>query len=118
MHPSAVLFEREYERIRGEVYEGALPPFPGVELVDRHDLYGATNTRGRGRFRSLEAFLLSTHVRGPLLLETIRHETAHAAALLFQGDEGHGPAWQDHARLCGATGLTTLDFDHPLRQEP
>ena len=115
MHPHVALFQREYERINRDAYAGTLPPFPGVVLVDRRDLFAATNTRGAGARRRLEPFLLSIHVTGALLLETIRHETAHAAALLFDEDEGHGPAWQGHARRCGATGAVTLDEGDPLR---
>ena len=108
-------FRREYDRINAEVYSGALPPFPGVELVDRRDLFAATNTWGAGRWRELRPFLLSRHVRGDLLGETIRHEVAHAAALLFDEDEDHGPAWRRHARLCGARDIPTLDEGDPLR---
>jgi hypothetical protein len=113
----ARVFREEYERINREVYAGALPPFPGITLVDRRDIFSMTNTRGTGARRRLEPFLLSTHVTGALLLEAARHETAHAAALLFDEDEGHGPAWREHARRCGAGGLATLDAGHPLRRD-
>lgn len=109
-------FRNEYERINRDVYEGALPPFPGVDLVDRRDLFAATNTVGYGPWRELRPFLLSMHVRDHLLVETIRHEVAHAAALLFDDDEDHGPAWQRHARLCGAREIPTLDEGDPLRE--
>jgi len=112
---AAAVFRQEYERINREVYGGALPPFPGVDVVDRRDLFAATNTRGAGPWRVLEPFLLSAHVRGDLLLETVRHEIAHAAALLFDEDEGHGPAWREHARRCGARPVPTLDEGDPLR---
>lgn len=116
--PEAVgVFQREYDRINAEVYHGDLPPFPGVDLVDRHDLFAATNTLGVGPWRELRPFLLSRHVRGQLLLETIRHEVAHAAALLFDEDEDHGPAWRRHARLCGAREIQTLDQGDPLRED-
>jgi hypothetical protein len=114
LDPSLV-FRREYDRINAKVYEGALPPFPGVELVDRWDLFAATNTWGRGRGRVLQPFLLSQHVAGDLLLETVRHEIAHAAALLFDEDEDHGPAWREHARRCGAREIPTLDEGDPMR---
>jgi len=77
---AAALFEAEFDRIARDVYAGALPPFPGVFIVDRRDLFAATNTRGVGAWRRLEPFLLSAHVRGDLLLETIRHEIAHDGA--------------------------------------
>lgn len=112
---AAALFRAEYDRINGGVYGGRLPPFPGVDLVDRADVFSMTRTLGRGPWRRLQPFLLSVHVSGPLLLEAIRHEVAHAAALLFHEDEGHGPAWRLHARLAGATGAETLDPGHPLR---
>lgn len=111
------VFEREYERANRDVYAGALPPFPGVVLTDRTDIFSATNTRGVGARRRLEPFLLSTRVRGALLLECARHEIAHAAALLFDEDEGHGPAWERHAKLVGARTDVTLDKGHPLRSE-
>lgn len=114
---SVGVFHREYDRINAEVYRGALPPFPGVDLVDRRDLFAATNTLGVGPGRELRPFLLSRHVRGELLLETVRHEVAHAAALLFDEDEDHGPAWQRHARLCGARQIPTLDEGDPLRED-
>lgn len=117
MEHAVAFFQREYDRINADVYAGALPPFPGVTLVDRRDLFAATNTRGRGAWRRLEPFLLSLHVTGELLAETVRHEIAHAAALLFDEDEGHGPAWQRHAALCGAREMPTLDEGHPLRRE-
>ena len=78
-------------------------------------MFAATNTIGRGSRRVLRPFLLSSHAKGPLLLEAIRHETAHAAALLFDDDEGHGPAWREHARRCGARDDATLDAGDPLR---
>jgi hypothetical protein len=112
---AAGLFLHEYERINRRAYGGRLPPFPGVELVDRDDVFSMTRTLGFGRWRRLQPFLLSVHVKGPLLLEAIRHEVAHAAALLFHEDEGHGPAWRMHARLAGASGEATLDPGHPLR---
>lgn len=108
-------FQHEYDRLNRVAYDGALPPFPGVELTDRTDIFSMTRTRGYGAWRRLEPFLLSRHVKGELLLEAIRHEVAHAAALLFHDDEDHGPAWQHHARLVGATGAVTLDEGHPLR---
>jgi hypothetical protein len=115
--PSAeATFRREYERLNRDAYGGALPAFPGVELVDRRDLFAMTRTVGRGTWRVLQPFLLSRHVAGPLLLEAARHEVAHAAALLFDGDEGHGPAWLEHARRCGAREIPTLDEGDPLRE--
>jgi|GEM_PF-3311850 len=115
LHPSARLLQDEYDRINRVVYAGALPPFPGVELVDRTDVFSMTQSRGSGPWRRLRPFLLSTHLAGPLLAEAIRHEIAHAAALLLDGDEGHGPAWRRHARLVGSSGDVTLDPGHPLR---
>lgn len=108
-------FRREYDRLNRTTYGGALPPFPGVELTDRTDIFSMTRTLGYGPGRRLEPFLLSRHVTGALLREAVRHEVAHAAALLFHDDEDHGPAWQHHARLVGATGAVTLDEGHPLR---
>lgn len=108
-------FKAEYDRLNAVVYDGALPPFPGVELVDRTDIFSMTQTLGWGPGRELQPFLLSRHVGGELLMEAIRHEVAHAAALLFHDDEDHGPAWQFHAKLVGATGEVTLDEGHPLR---
>jgi len=116
-HPSARLFKAEYERINADVYDGALPTFPGVEMVDRTDIFSLTRTRGVGRWRTLQPFLLSTHLSGDLLVQSIRHEIAHAAALLFDEEDGHGEAWLRHAFLCGATGEVTLDPGHPLRRE-
>lgn len=112
----AKVFRDEYDRINREVYQGRLPAFPGVESVDRRDLFAATNTTGSGAWRTLDPFLLSRHVAGNLLLETVRHEVAHAAALLFDDDEDHGPAWRRHAKLCGAREIPTLDEGDPLRQ--
>ncbi|MHB8632355.1 MAG: SprT-like domain-containing protein [Thermoplasmatota archaeon] len=109
------LFEAEYEAVNERAYGGFLPPFPGVELVDRRDLFAATNTRGAGRWRQLEPFFVYRHARGELLVEAIRHEIAHAAALLFDDDEGHGSAWKRHAKLCGAREIATLDEGDPLR---
>jgi hypothetical protein len=114
---NAEAFRREYERINRTVYGGNLPPFPGAVEIDRSDLYAATNTSGAGRWRRLDPFLVSKHLAGPILLESIRHEIAHAAALLYDEDEGHGPAWKAHALRCGAEPVATLDWDHPLRQE-
>jgi hypothetical protein len=109
-------FRREYERLNRDVYGGTLPAFPGIELVDRRDLFAMTRTYGRGRWRTLRPFLLSQHVQGELLLETARHEVAHAAALLFDEDEDHGPAWREHARRCGAREIPTLDEGDPMRE--
>lgn len=114
-HPAVLLFEQEYSRINRSVYEGRLPPFPGVEVVARTDIFSMTQTRGVGATRILRPFLLSKHVSGPLLLEAIRHEVAHVAAIFLDDDEGHGPAWKRHATLAGASGVETLDRGHPLR---
>lgn len=114
MPNAARLFKTLYDRINRDVYDGVLPPFPGVEIVDRRDIFSMTRTLGAGRWRTLEPFLLSRYVEGTLLEEAIRHEVAHAAALLLDEDEDHGPAWQRHARLCGASGIVTLDEGHPL----
>lgn len=116
--PSAgSIFQSEYDRLNREVYSNALPPFPGVTLLDRKDIFSMTNTRGSGPSRRLEPFWLSSHVKGELLIEAARHETAHAAALLFDEDEGHGPAWQAHAARCGASVVESLDPGHPLRRD-
>lgn len=112
---AVAVFHHEYDRINQEVYGGELPAFPGVDLVDRLDLFSATNTVGAGPWRRLRPFLLSRHVTGALLMETVRHEIAHAAALLFDEDEEHGPAWRRHAKLCGAREIPTLDEGDPLR---
>ena len=114
---AVLLFRHEYERLNDAVYKGALPPFPGIELVARLDIFSMTQTTGFGAWRRLQPFLVSRHVKGPLLLEAARHEVAHAAALLFDEDEGHGPAWQRHARLCGARDIATLDEGDPLRRD-
>ena len=98
-------FRSEYDRINRTVYGGALPPFPGVELVDRTDIFSMTCTLGAGPWRRLQPFQLSRHVTGDLLAEAVRH----------LDDEDHGPAWQHHARLVGASGAVTLDEGHPLR---
>lgn len=113
---AAAVFEHEYARLNRDVYSDELPPFPGIELVDRRDLFAMTRTFGQGQWRVLRPFLLSHHVKGELLLEAVRHEVAHAAALLFDEDEGHGPAWREHARRCGAREIPTLDEGDPLRR--
>lgn len=57
----------------------------------------------RGIRVELGPFRLSRHFTDPeARLETMRHEIAHAAALLLDGERGHGPVWQRHAVLCGA----------------
>lgn len=116
-HPSARLFAEEYERLNRTVYDNQLPPFPGVEMVGRTDIFSMTQSYGTGPWARLRPFLLSIHVTGALLREAILHEVAHAAALLLDGDDGHGPAWQRHARLTGASGEPTLDPGHPLRAD-
>ncbi len=114
---AAARFRQEYERLNHDVYRGTLPAFPGVEVVDRKDIFSMTRTHGAGPWRVLRPFLLSAHVQGDLLLEAARHEVAHAAALLFDEDEDHGPAWQEHARRCGARQIATLDDGDPLRKD-
>lgn len=37
------------------------------------------------------------------LLDTIRHEIAHATAYLVDQHRGHGKIWRRHARIAGAT---------------
>ncbi|MHB8603753.1 MAG: SprT-like domain-containing protein [Thermoplasmatota archaeon] len=117
MSDGECVFRREYDRINRDVYEGALPPFPGVEIVNRRDVFSMTRTFGAGRWRVLRSFLLSSHVKGELILECARHEIAHAAALLFDEDEGHGPAWQEHAQRCGARVIETLGEGDPMRRD-
>lgn len=109
------LFQQEYERLNVNLYENRLPPFPGVELVDRTDIFSLTRTYGEGTYRRLGPFVLSKHVTGALLLEAIRHEVAHTAAIFLDQDLGHGPAWQEHAKRAGAAGHVTLDEGHELR---
>ncbi|HEX9816977.1 MAG TPA: hypothetical protein VGB18_08355 [Candidatus Thermoplasmatota archaeon] len=36
------LFQEEYDRINQGIVAGSLPPFPGVELVDRTDIFSLT----------------------------------------------------------------------------
>lgn len=97
---AAARFRAEYDRLNREVYRGALPPFPGVRLTDAGKVAGACHWRGR----TLLPFRLSRHNTDPdAQLDTIRHEVAHAAAYLLDGDRGHGPAWRAHAERCGAT---------------
>jgi hypothetical protein len=114
---SVALFRAEYDRVNRELYAGALPPFPGVLVTDRRDLFSLTTTLGRGPSRRLMPFELSRHVRGPLLREAILHAIAHAAALLLDEDEGHGPAWRAHAARIGARATATLDRGDHLRAE-
>lgn len=119
MRPSARtandIFREEYNRINLAAYQGSLPTFPGVELVDRTDVFSLTRTYGEGAYRRLGPFVLSKHVTGALLLEAIRHEVAHTAAIFLDQDLGHGPAWQEHAKRTGAAGHETLDPGHELR---
>jgi len=58
----------------------------------------------------LDPFTVSAHVTDAALLgEAFRHETAHVAAMMFDGHWGHGRPWQRHARACGANPKATHD---------
>lgn len=105
-------FQRTYEALDRRVYRGALPAWPGVEVVDTYDVITAVNAwPGRdGAVRALAPFTVSRHVRDAALLrEAFRHETAHVAAMVLDRHWGHGPSWVAHARACGAFPKATYD---------
>jgi hypothetical protein len=79
-------------------------------VVDTYDVLTAVNAiRYRTRF-DLEPFTVSAHVRDPALLsDAFRHETAHVAAMTFDGHWEHGAPWLRHAARCGARPTATHD---------
>lgn len=52
------------------------------------------------RIKSMTISKMHSDLEG--LHDTIRHETAHVAALALDGYSGHGVQWQAHAVKCGA----------------
>jgi len=42
-------------------------------------------------------------------VDTLLHEMAHAAAYLYDGDAGHGPAWRRWARRVGCDARACSD---------
>lgn len=103
-------FQRAYEGIDRDVYARQLPPWPGARVVDTHDVLTAVNAIRYPRRFTLEPFTVSAHVRdAALLADAFRHETAHVAAMLFDGHWEHGPPWQRHAQRCGAQPRATHD---------
>lgn len=105
-------FQRTYEALDRRVYRGALPAWPGADLVDTRDVITAVNAwpGPGGSVRVLAPFTLSRHVEDARLLrEAFRHETAHIAAMVLDHHWGHDAPWQAHARACGAHPKATYD---------
>lgn len=103
-----VLFRSEYERLSRDVFQGRLYPWPGVKFTAalgrlattrpmRHPLSGQ---------RMLKSFTMSRAFAeqgtDEQILDTIRHEIAHAAEWCLHGTSGHGLVWMNLAVKCGA----------------
>ncbi|HVL86533.1 MAG TPA: SprT-like domain-containing protein [Candidatus Thermoplasmatota archaeon] len=106
------LFRFEYDRINAGTYDGRLPPFPGVRVGRGIRQYGCClSKRRRDGSYDLLGFQVTRYLARPEdLLDTIWHEIAHAAAIVFERHTGHGPSWRRHAVRCGA------DPDRPAKR--
>ena len=97
---------RLYDRLNETRFDGLLPADLPLRLSARmrsrlgHMMPG----REAGRRRVVEIALnrdLMIRENGGERVDTLLHEMAHAAAYLYDGDAGHGPAWRRWARQVG-----------------
>lgn len=112
------IFRREYRRLRETVDEdGVLPAYAEVRTGHASKKLGHCSMRpiydepcisSNGQGYKLDHFYFSTRILNTqALLETIRHEVAHALAIyhygpMATGKNGHSHLWQHFAIMCGA----------------
>ena len=122
------LMEGEYHRL-AEKYRRErgkeLPPFPGLTFHKKTSSYASCHYRRRKRIvvvngvavvRGFEYVLLPFTMSVYLasehdILHATRHETAHAAAILFNGHTKHGPTWRKHAEFCETYPRARVPYD-------
>ena len=73
-----------------------------TKLNTNKTILGLCRSRNRVPFRIEYSRTLAEHLPLQDILDTVRHEVAHAIALVDEGASGHGPAWQ---RACRKVGL-------------
>ncbi len=105
---------RLYDRLNESRFDGLLPADLPLRLSARMSTRMGHMMPGRdaGRRRVVEIALnraLMSRVNGAQRVDTLLHEMAHAAAYLYDGDAGHGPAWQRWARRVGCDARARWD---------
>lgn len=105
---------RLYDHLNESRFDGLLPADLPLRLSARmrsrlgHMMPG----RDAGRRRVVEIALnrdLMSRENGGERLDTLLHEMAHAAAYLYDGDAGHGPAWRRWAHQVGCEARARWD---------
>jgi len=105
---------RLYDHLNDARFDGLLPADLTLRLSARmrsrlgHMMPG----RDAGRRRVVEIALnrdLMARENRAERVDTLLHEMAHAAAYLYDGDAGHGPAWRRWARRVGCDARACSD---------
>ena len=94
-----------YEHLNATVYDGRLPAWGTFEfrITDSPRRMGCVY--GRCFMGTARIVRLEISRRSPTLGDlgnTVRHEVAHIASMVLNGQGGHGYTWIQHARKCGA----------------
>lgn len=96
-----------YNHVNDTVYGGRLPVWGSFDfkITDAARTMGCVKYRRTPYTNSYSVSRLEISARSPdlaALSNTVRHEIAHIAAVVIDGERGHGYGWMKHARLCGA----------------
>jgi hypothetical protein len=97
---------RLYDHLNETRFDGLLPADLPLRLSARmqtrmgHMLPGGAASQRRVVEIALNRDLMARG-NGAQRMDTLLHEMAHAAAYLYEGDAGHGPAWRRWARRVG-----------------
>lgn len=116
-----VYLRRLYRYLNDTRFGGRLPVSIPLRLSNRmrSRLGQVVHTSRNGRRTIVEIALnvdLMLPGNGRIRLDTLLHEMAHAAAVLFDGDDGHGEAWRWWATRAGCEGRACTDA--PIRRRP
>lgn len=103
LEAATAIFRAEYERISRELYNGKLPAWPGIAWTGSRDEYAHASWYGRKLHPFRMSALFAEWASERDFLNVVRHETAHVGCRWFGKDDGHGPDWQRHAIMCGAS---------------
>lgn len=98
-----IIFREEYQSISRRLYNGKLPAWPGIAWTESREEYAHASWEGK-RLRPFRmSRLFALYAESNAFLNVIRHEIAHVGCRWFGKDDGHGPDWQRHAIMCGAS---------------
>lgn len=110
-----------YNHVNETVYGGRLPAWGSFEfrITDSARQMGCVMSRRSGGYymgSEVRHHIVRLDIsrRSPTLADlanTVRHEIAHIACLVLDGQGGHGYHWMQHARKCGAEPVRCYSGD-------